>query len=60
MTQTKSETSDPIAKARTVKFEPKDTNTSSLTETIEALLLSTDRPLNEARLAELLELSDDD
>lgn len=59
MTQTKSETSDPIAKARTVKVELEDTITSSLTEKIEALLLSTDRPLNETKLAELLDLSDE-
>lgn len=57
MTQSKAQTSDPIAKARTVKFELEDTNTSALTEKIEALLLSTDRPLNETKLAELLELS---
>lgn len=57
MTQTKSETSDPIANARTVEIELEDTDTASLTEKIEALLLSTDRPLNEAKLAGLLEIS---
>ena len=59
MTQTKSETRDPIANARTVEFELEDTDTASLTEKIEALLLSTDRPLNEAKLAGLLEISGD-
>ncbi len=59
MTQTKSETSDPIAITRTIKFELEDSNTSSLTEKIEALLLSTDRPLSETKLAELLDLTDE-
>lgn len=55
--QTQSETSDPIAKARTIQVELEETNTPSLTEKLEALLLSTDRPLNESKLAGLLELT---
>lgn len=57
MTQTQSETSDPIANARTVEVVAEDIDTLSITEKIEALLLSTDRPLNEAKLVGLLEIS---
>ncbi len=54
MNEPQTKRGDPTAEAATLELEPTEAH-PQLSAQIEALLLSSDRPLSEARLAELLD-----